>query len=280
MKFHDQLQRFLFSGKNIRGIFVNLQKSFTTIMQQHGYSLPIQAYLAELLTANTLLAANLKFQGTLTIQLDSQGTIEMLVSKCDDNLGIRGLAKYASDVPDEQLQTDFSNGKLVVTVTAHDQSHPYQSIVALQGNSMAQAIQSYFQQSEQLRTRLYLASDASHATGLLLQQLPSNHPDLDYWQHITCLTDTLQAAELLELNPDLLFKRFYHQEELEIFPAQAVSFACNCSLERTRDSVRVLGKEEAYATLNNKKQLYVTCDFCNQSYTFDQQDLDDLFITH
>ena len=275
----DQLQRFLFSDHNVRGILVHLDDSLQTIMRQHAYCVPIQQYLGQLLAANSLLSANLKFNGTLTIQLNSQGSIEMLVSKCSNDLQIRGLAKYALDVADSALQTDFSNSDLVITISHAKQTQNYQSIVPIDGQDIAQCLTNYFVQSEQLATRLYLAANETQAAGLLLQQLPDQQ-DADFWQHLLCLSDTLNDQELLDLPPEKILYRLFHQETIETFQPQAVTFGCSCSVEKMQDAIRTLGQAAAEAELTNKQCLHVTCEFCNQSYNFTKNDVAQLFVLH
>lgn len=275
----DTLQRFLFADYAVRGIFVHLNTSLQTIMQQHAYTHPITQYLAELLVANALLSADLKYKGTLTMQLHGQGSIRMLVSKCTHDLRIRGLANTASDVPAAALHADFAQGKLAVTLSADDNTQPYQSIIPINGNSIAHGIEHYFAQSEQLPTRLYIATAADCAAGLLLQQLPQpNHPD--DWQHLLCLSNTLTTHELLYVETTTLLTRLFHQETITCFTPQPIAFGCSCSVKKMENSLMLLDKNEVYAELNNTPYLRITCEFCGQHHDISKDRVAQLFKLH
>ena len=154
----------------------------------------------------------------------------------------------------------------------------YQGLVEIDAESLDQAFEGYFRQSEQLPTRLLLACDGQHAAGLMLQALPSDTGDSDGWTRACALFDTLGAAELLAQPPAELVHRLFHEEAPELLGEQPLKFACSCSRERVGAMLVSLGEEEAQAAVAaGGGQAQVRCEFCGQDYHFGEDQLAILF---
>jgi len=159
---------------------------------------------------------------------------------------------------------------------------PYQGIVPLDGESMADVLQAYMRQSEQLDTRLWLAADEHVSAGLLLQSLPAEGgtaatTDVDAWGRAVTLAQTITSDELLKLAPDAVLHRLFWQETLERYPEMSPHFACTCSRERIGRMLVSLGRDEVDSIIEEQGSVTVTCDFCNRQYTFDAVDATQLF---
>jgi len=149
----------------------------------------------------------------------------------------------------------------------------------VEGDSVAAALEHYMARSEQLQTRLFLAADERAAAGMLLQKLPGvQEADLDAWNRAVQLGSTLNAQELLELPGGEIIRRLYHEEDVRLFDAVPVRFHCTCSLERVSAMLRMLGRDEVMAALDEHGKVDVQCEFCNQHYGFDEIDITQLFI--
>lgn len=275
----DYIKRFIFETAPVRGEIVHLDESFQAIIQQHNYPQLIQELLGEALVSTVLLACTIKFKGQLTLQLQSGGPVTLLVAKCSNKLEIRGLAQWNGlELPDS-IENAIGEGQLVLTIEQDDKVQPYQSIVPLQYRRIAQAIESYFHQSEQLPTRLWIASNQQNAVGMLIQKMPdAQHDHLnDYWQHIVTLSETITAQELLAETPDTMLHRLYHQEDLRVFDPEPVEFKCQCTLARMQNAIITSGEKEALEILKEKQSIVVTCEYCNDEYAFDKADVQKLF---
>src|SRR5690606_21533635 len=146
----------------------------------------------------------------------------------------------------EDFRTLVGNGTLALTIDPTD-GQRYQGIVALDGDSLAQCLESYFAQSEQLPTRLWLAADDQRAGGLFLQELPSRADAAErarQWQHLEALAGTVSETELLGLDGDTLLYRLFHQEPLRLLRRDALAFRCSCSRARTESMLVSLGRDE------------------------------------
>lgn len=275
----DSLHRFLFDNAPVRGGRVHLDAAWQQVLAQHDYPPPLRRWMGELCAAAVLLAATLKLEGALVLQIQGRGAIRLLVVECSGDLKLRATAKW-----DGALEGTFSelvgDGRFVITLDPKDGQQAYQGVVALEGESIAEILQHYMARSEQLDTRLWLAADADVAAGLLLQKMPGESGgDPDAWPRLTQLAATVQPAELLQLPTAELLHRLYHEETLRLFDAQAAAFYCPCSEDSVGAMLKMLGRAEVDDILAEQGSIEVHCEFCNQAYVFDGEDVQALFST-
>lgn len=275
----DLSQRFVFDNTDTRGDVVQLDRALTDILALHDYPAAVNKLMGEFLAAATLLAGTLKFSGTLTLQMRSEGQIPLMMAQCSADLGLRAIARGTATATASDFDTLFSNGQLVITIDP-DQGRRYQGIVAA-GTSLSATLNTYFKQSEQLPTRLWLASDGKHCGGLLLQQLPPDR-SLDsrereeQWREVCTLSDTLSADEIHSLQPVVLLHRLFHEHDLRLFEPRRARFTCSCSRERTLNALTALPSQEIQELLNERGKIDMDCEFCQQQYSFVQTDLEHL----
>jgi molecular chaperone Hsp33 len=273
----DQARRFLFEEADIRGESVHLNSAYRETLTLHQYADGVGRLLGEFLAAAVLLSSNLKFEGKLVLQVRSEGEIPLLMVECDHTLRVRGIARGAEHATSNSNDQLLSNGQLAITVDpTHGQR--YQGIVPLQQGSLAASLDAYFEQSEQLKTRIWLAADGQRAGGLLLQQLPTQITNdgaqrQQQWEHACALAATLKDTELLELDSEQLLHRLYHEDPVRLFEPSRVRFHCPCSRERTRNALATLSSEELEELLEEQGSITMDCEFCNRQYHFNRSDL-------
>lgn len=273
----DNTRKFVFEQADIRGEIVHLDTAYAEITAIHQYAPGVSRLLGEFLAAAVLLSTTIKFEGRLILQAQSEGEIPLLMAECSNQLQIRAIARGAEQANSTEFSELLREGQLAITIEP-DAGQRYQGIVPLTGDSLAAALEHYFENSEQLPTRLWLASDGERAAGLLLQQLPAQvTADLEQrsaqWQHSYTLADTISAAEVLETDQEQLLYHLFHQDPLRVFSPQTVSFACSCSLARCRDALLALGTAELEDLLAEAEPITIDCEFCNQHYQFGREDL-------
>lgn len=282
----DILHRFQLENLHVRGEWVSLGESWQDILKTADYPKPIRHVLGEALVAISLLAESIKFDGSLILQIRGTQPVSMLVVQASSDGAIRGLANWEGEIAEsatfEELfkSDDGRHGTMVISVEPNAKlGERYQSQVILEGNSLADCFTQYFAQSEQLKTRLWLAVDDNFASGLLLQSLPLEDTTIqsEGWNHATILADTLRDIELLELDAQELLHRLYHEEDLRIYESKSIRFECSCSLEKIENTVRSIGIEEANAIIAEQGTIRVDCDFCNTQYELDSVDVTRLF---
>jgi molecular chaperone Hsp33 len=290
----DRLLKFLFHDAPVRGEVVRLAEVWQQVIEHHDYPAPVLALLGEMTAAAALLAANIKFNGALSLQIEGDGPVRLLVVECQPDFRLRATAKLRADAPvpaDATLRTLVNvqgQGRCAITLDPQDRQpgqQPYQGIVSLTGDSIAHALETYMRQSEQLDTRLWLAADTRAASGVLLQKLPAEGGraaqarDTDAWDRTTTLAGTLTPPELLDNDPEQLVRKLFWQERLEHGAAFAPRFECRCSRGRIGRMLLSLGRGEVEDILREQDRVEVTCDFCNQVQSFDAVDVGQLFAT-
>lgn len=281
MEARDVLQRFLFEHTAVRGEIVQLDATWQEVLGRHDYPPGVRRLLGEMMAATALLSATLKFSGAIAMQIQGNGPVSLLVAECTADLAMRAVAKWQAPTDDlASLPELVGNGHFVITLDAGDGNKPYQGIVAVEGDTVAKALEHYMASSAQLETRLFLAADGERVAGMLLQQLPEVHEDdLDAWNRAVQLGSTLTATELLGLPGHAIIRRLFHEEDVRLFDPAPVRFSCACSRERVTAVLRMLGREEVDAALKVHGQIEVHCEFCNQGYFFDEVDVEQLFVT-
>lgn len=275
----DCLQRFLFEDLPIRGEFAQLDAAWQTVLERRAYPSAVRQVLGEAVAAAVLLSTTIKFDGLLTLQIQARGPLRLVVVQVTSKRTLRGLARWDGEPPaPAALRNLCGDGTLILTLDLGQGQDPYQGVVGLRGDSLAEALEEYFERSEQLPTRIRLAADSRTAAGLLLQQLPGNATaDPDAWNRLSLFATTLQPVELLELDASSLVRRLFPQEDVRLFAPQRFHYRCACSRERTATMLRALGEHELRQTLAERGTLHVDCEFCGCRYVFDPIDIAGLF---
>ena len=306
----NELLVFVCDGAPVRGEIVSIGTAWQAVLARRNDPPVIRQILGDFVAAATLLSASLKFDGTLIIQAQSKGPISLLVVECSSNLTMRATVKLSvepTEIDPNATLADLldaaNTGRLVITLDPSDRQPgqpPYQGIVALQQDqngiavpvkNAAEAIMLYMRHSEQLETRIWLASNEHVVGGLLLQRLPNSggHVHLDPqtavegWSRIQALGETITTDELLELSPETTLRRLFLNESSEAgvraFPTRPVQFACRCSRLKVADVLRMLGEEEVNSILAEQGAVETGCEFCGKAYRFDAVDCIQVFKT-
>lgn len=277
---HDQLTRFVFDQSPVRGLHVNLTQVWQHISSHKTYPAAIGHALGELTAAAVLLASNLKFEGSLIVQVQGKGVLKMLVAEATSVGTCRATARWdeAAKVDEHMRLVDLlGEGGMFVLTLQPTQGESWQGIVELTGDSIAQMLMNYMKQSEQLDTHITLVADQQQAAGLLLQRLPEQAIEADDWQNKITLTDTLSAVELSQLDAATVLYRLFHEQPVRVFEPQSIEFACTCSRDKVSDMLLLLGAEEVGDVVAEQGSIEITCDFCHEHYVFDETDVNTLF---
>ena len=160
--FVDGKRRFLFEEMDLRGEIVHLEGVLREVNEIHAYPRGVAHLLGEFLASAVLLASNLKFRGSLTVQARSEAQVPLMMAECSSDLTVRAIARGGDGATAQDFPSLLGGGILTLTVTPA-RGKRYQGIVPLSGHSLAATIDSYFSQSEQLQTRLYLACDGARS---------------------------------------------------------------------------------------------------------------------
>lgn len=283
-KVNDTLNRFLFENTPVRGNLVNLTNTFQLALNKQHLPAGLKRALGELMAASALLTATLKMNGSLVLQIQGKGILKLLVVECTSEFGIRATAKWNGEIHDEQNLFDLiEQGQFVITLDPKDGGQTYQGIVPIEGNSISTILENYMLRSEQIDTKIWLSCDGNCAAGMLLQKLPetmnqvtqseeSIDHDVDAWNRVGHLADTITDDELLHLPAETLIHRLFHEEDVRLFEGSNTNFFCSCTRTSVANMLRMLGAEEISSILEEQGKIDVNCDFCNTHYQFDKVD--------
>jgi molecular chaperone Hsp33 len=293
---------------------VHLDAAWRALIEHREYPEAIRDTLGEAAAASLLLAATIKFEGVLSLQLQGDGPMHLMLAQCTSGLGVRGLARYTESAfagagagasvgtplgagtgagagnGAGQIADLIGAGNLTVTLETGDGSQRYQGIVPITGRRLAESLQVYFENSEQLPTRLWLHADASGASGMLLQRLPvadasrsAHAADAavvdDAWRRVQLIGETLTPGELRTLGDTEILRRLFNEDDVRLYEPTPVYFRCRCSRERVGGMLQSLGETETRSVLAERGEVEVRCDFCNRAYVFDAVDVAQLFNT-
>lgn len=273
----DSLQRFIFDNADIRGAFVSLNDSCDAMFQHQSYDQKQRELLAEFASAAVLLMGHLKFEGTLTLQVRGGEGVELVMAECNHNLEYRATLKAEPDLADLSFKRSMQNGIFALTLSPA-QGSPYQGMVPLDAENLAQSLSAYFMQSEQLPTWFYFIADGKRAAAMMLQAMPAQvcldaDEAEEHWERIKHLASTLKAEEMLNLSSQEILYRLFHEEQVRIFNEDAVRFSCTCSQERMERGLLTLGADELRALVNEQEDITTQCHFCGAEYRFGRSEM-------
>lgn len=314
----SELHKFLFDGLPVRGMVVRLTDTWTEILRRRAsnnttgaYAVPVRDMLGEMVAAAALMQSNIKFDGSLVLQIFGDGPVKLAVVEVEPNLALRATATVVGQVDVaatlSQMVNVSNEGRCAITLDPNSKfpgQQPYQGVVPLfddQGRKiekLSAVLEHYMLQSEQLDTTLVLAANDQIAAGLLIQRLPmqgtgnlagsmvskENEDEIglnEHYNRIAILAGSLKKEELLTLDVETILHRLFWEEQITRFePMQgdtAPHFACSCSRERVGRMIVSLGREEAESILSERADIEVACEFCGVQYRFDAVDAAQLF---
>jgi molecular chaperone Hsp33 len=288
----DRVRRFIFEKRPVRGHWVRLADAWRELRAHTDYPAAVTGLLGEAVAASVLLAATLKFRGTLTFQLQGNGAVSLLVAQCTHDFRLRAVARcdaaavraLSGDAGHGALfgQLAGSDGRITVTIEAEEKSLRYQGIVPLSGSSLAESLEAYFASSEQLPTRVLLVADEQCAAGMLVQKLPeaeAPEPEevAEAWEGAQQGIGRLRPAALLQRSVEQALGESFPGHDLRLFRGSSVRFECRCSQGRVAGLLRALGADEVRDVLKEQGSVTVTCEFCHRPYRFDPLDIEALF---
>jgi molecular chaperone Hsp33 len=267
---HNFVRPFLFEDLDIRGAFVRLTDVWQALQQDRNYAPPVARLLGEMSAVTALIAANLKQTGRMTFQLKGSGPVELLVLDCDEQLRMRGMARSAAEVPDNAVPDLLGHGQLALSLDIAGMQVPYQSLVPLDGDTIAAIFQHYLERSEQQPARLFLAANEQTAAGLFLQKLPrADQRDPDGWNRIQILAGTVLPEELTGLSVLNLIGRLFPEEDVRLYDPRPVSHHCPEDWAKVGGMLRAVGREECEAILRERGEIHIQDEICNRDYHFD-----------
>ncbi|UXN36885.1 Hsp33 family molecular chaperone HslO [Avibacterium paragallinarum] len=278
---NDKLYRYLFKNRAVRGEWVRLNQSFKDTLNTHHYPKVVQNLLGEMMVATSLLTATLKFNGSITVQIQGDGPLSLALVNGSDDQKMRALARLQGQVRDEMSLSELiGKGVLVITITPNE-GERYQGVISLDKPTITECLEDYFVRSEQLQTQLIIRTGEFNgepvAAGMLLQVMPDGVGEKGDFEHLATLTATVKDEEIFGLSAEEMLYRLYHEETVEIYPAQNVEFFCGCTQERSGGALLLLPENEIDEILaEHKGSIDMQCECCGTHYFFNKEAIEKL----
>ena len=288
----DIVQPFQIEASSLRGRLIRLGPALDEILSQHAYPEPVAMLLGEAIAMAILMASALKYDGVFTLQTKGDGPVPIMVVDVASTGDLRGYARFVADRPTDggaaTVPALIGTGLLAFTVDQGEFTERYQGIVELSGDTLAECLQHYFRQSEQLDAGIRLAVGRRdgrwRAGALMVQRLPEpgQQPPAsdreDDWRRAMVLLGSAREDEFLDtgLAANALLYRLYHEDGVRIFAPHSLRAACRCSRDRVIGTLSALPRAEVEA-LKEDGTIEVQCEFCNRAYRFDDAQLADVF---
>jgi molecular chaperone Hsp33 len=272
----DSIIPFGFESLPVRGALIHLSRSWRRMLRNHNYDALVTETLGHAAAATGLIAQSLKFDGAITLQIQSKGALQMLVMQCTSDLDMRGMAVVDAD----KAATDFSElaAGAHCAVTVDNKDRPYQGIVEIAEESLAASLEHYFTRSVQVPSHIMLVANDEIAGGILLQQVPGSPIDEDDWNRLQFLAATLAEKDFDREAGIELIGKLFAEDDVRVYEPRPVNFRCRCSARKTEDVLKMLGEAEARDALAEQGSIEVICEYCGHRRHFDAVDVERLFV--
>lgn len=273
----DYVQRFLFEQLDIRGRLVCLTGAWQRMLEGRRYPQQIARLLGHTTALAVLLGANQKGRRRVTLQVQGSGPVRLLVADCTSELRIRGMATHAADACGSEREL-LGDGMLSLALEDGASGQLYQSIVPLEGETLAAIFEHYLAQSEQLPAFLRLHADERAICGLLLEKLPkADDHDADGWNRVAHLAATLTLEETIDVQPYEILVKLFPEELLRVFRLYPVEYHCPYDVENVKRMLRGLGRQELESVLSEQGEVRIRNEMCNHEYRFDRAAVEEMF---
>ena len=280
----DATRRFVVGKGSVRGEHVRLTDAWTNLLSRRDYPTAVRALLGECLAASALFTSTLKMlqvDGRLTLQIQGGAPVSLLIAECRNDLSVRAMARVdpQATLSDDMTLAHLAKGAtFALTIDPGGDFEAYQSLVPMEGDTVAEVLNAYMERSEQIESAFVLAADATACAGLLVQRVPdiggksTAEPDADLWNRVRTLATSVSRDELLTLTDTEVLHRLFHQEEVRLLPERSVSFVCRCSKDRVGGVLKVLGATEVRGLLADRRTIEIDCDFCGRRFVFSAEE--------
>lgn len=273
--FADSITPFAFESMAVRGALIHMSRSWRRMQRDHDYSALIAETLGHAAAATGLIAQSLKFDGSITLQLQGSENLQMLVMQCSSAMHLRGMAIANDAMTASNFAELLGDARCAITVDSGER--PYQGIVAIEGDSLATSLEHYFARSVQVPSHVALLADGQLAGGILLQQLPGQPVDSDDWNRLQFIVRTLALADFENDTAIDLLQKLFAEDDVRVHEPRPVQFQCRCSRQKVEEVLKMLGEREARDALGERGEIEVVCEYCGRRQQFDAVDVTRLF---
>lgn len=297
-EFGDFIQPFQIEDLGLMGRIVRLDGALASAFARQNYPVEVASLLAEAMALTASLSGIIKFDGIFTLQTQSDGPVNLLMSDITSDGDMRGYARFDTEAVElasvrsgSMVPKFLGAGHLALTIDQGQDTERYQGIVELTGSSISDCAQAYFRNSEQLETAIIVVSEIEadempRAAALMIQRMPGEDEESiarddedEAWHRAVALMSSIKAEELLseELSVSQVLYRLYHEDGVRVYAQKPVQHTCRCSYEKVSSTLSSFPRDEI-EDMSEDGAVTVTCEFCKTDYRFAKEDVANLFV--
>ena len=275
----DKIQRFLFKDLDIRGQYLSSDSAWQSMIKDRGYSELVCQLFGELSALSMMLASSMKHPGKLTLQVQGDGLVSLMLVEVTHDLKIRGMVRSNATISQtHNLDQILGDGQIIATLYNAKTDHSFQSHVPRNKNGLIQTFEDYFSQSEQLESKIWVSSTQHNLSAMLIQKMPQDKTNDDEdWNRIIVLSNTITDEELCNLTAEKMLHRLFHEEVVELFEGKQVDYECKQDRTRFERIIFDLGEQDARALLKERGEISIHNEICNQHLFFNEDDVNKIF---
>ncbi|HJM51625.1 MAG TPA: Hsp33 family molecular chaperone HslO [Alphaproteobacteria bacterium] len=296
----DLILPFKLESADVRGRLVRLGPLVDEVLLRHAYPQPVSILLGEMLVLAAAIARSFKFDGTFSLQTESEGPVDLMIADFTTSGEMRAYARTSGSASGTFSFDDVSGGspsvphllgagRLAFTLDQGPDTERYQGIVPLEGATLVDCAHAYLRQSEQLDAALRVDVTPPQtkdpragwrAGGIMIERLASDRPDdlddeaEDDWRRALALVGSTAPGELSDaaLAPEDLLYRLFHEDGVRVFTPLPLVAACRCSRQRMQELLAGFPHADI-ADMVEDEAITATCKFCNQVYRFAEAEI-------
>ena len=271
----DLITRFIINNSSIRGNIIRIKNSLGELKKSLTIPEQLTSSFNEIITVCPMLAATLKFEGGLILQIQGKKSLKLIIAESDNDFKIRGTIKL-SEHTKESFRDLIQDAIVALTVIHKDQKTPYQGIIEVGSGEIKAMIEHYLTQSMQIKSKVFFHQTKNESFGVLFQELPHENEEQkviteSLWNDIDLIN-----SNALSDGPEQFLKNIFTQNDVQIFEEHAVQYECSCNQEKIYKTISLIQENEIYSSIKDDC-IEMVCEYCHKKYTVTKEEIDIIF---
>jgi molecular chaperone Hsp33 len=271
----DLITRFIINNSSIRGNIIRIKNSLGELKKSLTIPEQLTSSFNEIITVCPMLAATLKFEGGLILQIQGKKSLKLIIAESDNDFKIRGTIKL-SEHTNESFRDLIQDAIVALTVIHKDQKTPYQGIIEVGSGEIKAMIEHYLTQSMQIKSKVFFHQTKNESFGVLFQELPHENEEQkviteSLWNDIDLIN-----SNALSDGPEQFLKNIFNQNDVQIFEEHFVQYECSCNQEKIYKTISLIQENEIYSSIKDDC-IEMVCEYCHKKYTVTKEEIDIIF---
>jgi len=271
----DLITRFVINNSSIRGNIIRIKNSLAELKKSLAIPEQIASSFNEIVTVCPMLAATLKFEGGLILQIQGKKSLKLIIAESDNDFKIRGTIKLTENTK-ETFQDLIQDAIVALTVIHKDQKTPYQGIIEVGSGEIKAMIEHYLTQSMQVKSKVFFHQTKTESFGVLFQELPHENEEQKLITESLWNDIDLIKSDTLSDGPEQFLKNIFSQNDVQIFEEHPVEHECSCNQEKIYKTISLIQENEIYSSIKDNC-IEMVCEYCQKKYTVTKEEIDIIF---